>query len=85
MPTERSSAGDPARTLKLLWGDPADQADTRRGPRQSLSIEQVVAAAINLADTDGLGALTMRQVAHIREWCRCRCAPTCRVRRSCST
>jgi Tetracyclin repressor-like, C-terminal domain len=51
MPTERSSAGDPARTLKLLWREPGDPADTRRGPRQGLSVEQVVAAAIGLADT----------------------------------
>jgi AcrR family transcriptional regulator len=64
MPTERSSAGDPARTLKLLWRDPGDPTDTRHGPRQGLTVEQVVAAAIGLADTDGLGAVTMRQVAH---------------------
>jgi AcrR family transcriptional regulator len=64
MPTERSSAGDPARTLKLLWREPG-RADTRRGPRQGLSVEQVIEAAIGLADTDGLGAVTMRRVAHI--------------------
>jgi AcrR family transcriptional regulator len=63
MPTARSSAGDPARTLKLLWREPGP-ADNRRGPRQGLSVEQVVATAIDLADTDGLGAVTMRQVAH---------------------
>jgi AcrR family transcriptional regulator len=65
MPTERSSAGDPARTLRLLWRDSGGPADTRRGPRQGLSVEQVVASAIGLADTDGLGAVTMRQVARI--------------------
>jgi AcrR family transcriptional regulator len=64
MPIERSSAGDPARTLKLLWRD-TGPSDTRRGPRQGLSIEQVVAAAIGLADSDGIGAVTMRQVATI--------------------
>jgi AcrR family transcriptional regulator len=64
MPTERSSAGDPARTLKLLWREPG-RSDPRRGPRQGLSIEQVAAAAIGLADTDGLTAVTMRQVAGI--------------------
>ncbi|MDN3358836.1 TetR/AcrR family transcriptional regulator C-terminal domain-containing protein [Actinomadura sp. DC4] len=61
MSTERSSAGDPARTLRLLWREPG--ADTRRGPRQGLSVERVVAAALDLADADGLGAVTMRQVA----------------------
>jgi AcrR family transcriptional regulator len=65
MPTERSSAGDPARTLKLLWRESGDPTDTRRGPRQGLSVERVAAAAIGLADTEGLGALTMRQIAHI--------------------
>ncbi len=63
MPTERSSAGDPARTLRLLWREPGP-ADSRRGPRQGLSIEQVAAAAIALADTGGLDAVTMRAVAH---------------------
>lgn len=65
MPIDRSSAGDPARTLKLLWREPGDPTDTRRGPRQGLTVERVVAAAIGLADTDGLGAVTMRRIAHI--------------------
>ena len=65
MPTERSSAGDPARTLELLWRQPGDPGETRRGPRQGLSVERVVAAAIGLADTEGLGAVTMRQIASI--------------------
>jgi AcrR family transcriptional regulator len=63
MPTEHSSGGDPARTLQLLWRDPG-AADSRRGPRQSLSVERVAAAAIALADSDGLGSVTMRAVAH---------------------
>ena len=65
MPIDRSSAGDPARTLKLLWREPRDPTDTRRGPRQGLTVERVVAAAIGLADTEGLGAVTMRQIAHV--------------------
>ena len=63
MATEHSSSGDPARTLQLLWREPG-AADSRRGPRQSLSVERVVAAAIALADSDGLGSVTMRAVAH---------------------
>jgi AcrR family transcriptional regulator len=62
MATERSSAGDPRRTLQLLWREPGS-ADSRRGPRQGLSVAKVVAAAIDLADADGLGAVTMRRVA----------------------
>jgi AcrR family transcriptional regulator len=61
MPDERSSAGDPARTLALLWRDPA--AVPRHGPRQGLSIDAVLAAATQVADTEGLEAVTMRRVA----------------------
>jgi AcrR family transcriptional regulator len=64
VPTEHSSGGDPARTLHLLWREPG-AADSRRGPRQGLSVEQVTAAAIALADSDGLGSVTMRRVAQI--------------------
>ena len=61
MPAQRSGAGDPARTLQLLWRDPA--AIPRHGPRQGLSIDAVVDAATELADAQGLDAVTMRQVA----------------------
>ncbi len=62
MPTEHSSAGDPARTLRLLWREPGSP-DSRRGPRPGLSPGQIAAAAITLADTGGLGSVTMRAVA----------------------
>jgi AcrR family transcriptional regulator len=61
VPTERSSAGDPTRTLELLWQDRA--AIRRRGPRQGLTVDAVVAAATNLADAEGLEAVSMRRVA----------------------
>ncbi len=65
MPAEHSSAaGDPARTLQLLWREPG-AADSRRGPRQGLSAERVAAAAIALADSDGLGSVTMRAIAQV--------------------
>ncbi|MGH3975440.1 MAG: TetR/AcrR family transcriptional regulator [Pseudonocardiaceae bacterium] len=61
MSLERSSAGDPARTLELLWRVPP--ATSRRGPRQGLSIDAVVSAATELADSESLAAVTMRRVA----------------------
>ncbi|MDA2893817.1 TetR/AcrR family transcriptional regulator C-terminal domain-containing protein [Mycolicibacterium sp. BiH015] len=59
---DRSSAGDPARTLALLWRAP-DDARAARGPKQRTSVDAVVSAAIDIADTDGLSALTIRAVA----------------------
>src|SRR5262249_32654107 len=61
IPSARTGAGDPARTLQLLWRDPA--AIPRHGPRQGLTIDQVVAAATALADAEGLDVVTMRRVA----------------------
>ena len=62
MPPDRSSAGDPARTLALLWRVPPA---VRRGPRPGLSVDEVVDAAIRLADAEGLDAVTMRRVARL--------------------
>jgi AcrR family transcriptional regulator len=58
--TDYSGSGDPARSLPLLW---RDQKPPSRGPRPGLSVGQVVAAAVELADAEGLGALSMRRVA----------------------
>lgn len=59
--TLRSSAGNPARTLALLWRDVP--AVPRRGPSRRLDLDAVVAAATTLADEHGLEAVTMRAVA----------------------
>ena len=56
-------AADPARTLELLWRTPAEAP--RHGPRQGLSVDVVVGAAVELADRSGLDAVTMRRVAQI--------------------
>lgn len=61
MPVARSGASDPPRTLALLWRDPA--AAPRHGPPQGLSIDTVVATATQVADAEGLEAMTMRRVA----------------------
>ncbi|MFD0272851.1 TetR/AcrR family transcriptional regulator [Kitasatospora sp. NPDC127111] len=63
MASERSSAGDPARTLALLWGVSAEEKPGRRGPRQAKSPAEIATAAIALADADGVDAVTMRRVA----------------------
>ncbi len=60
MDKEFTSGGDPRRSLELLWGR---QEPGRRGPKQRLSTDEVVNAAIALADADGLSALSMRRVA----------------------
>ncbi|MGE2835096.1 TetR/AcrR family transcriptional regulator [Mycobacterium sp. SMC-4] len=59
---DRTSAGDPARTLELLWRV-SGEGRANRGPKQRITVDQVVGAAIEIADTAGLGALTMRAVA----------------------
>lgn len=61
MPSERTSAGDPARTLTLLWRDSTTAPS--RGPARGLDLDAVVAAATDLADRDGLDAVTMRRLA----------------------
>ncbi|MGQ9407727.1 TetR/AcrR family transcriptional regulator C-terminal domain-containing protein [Mycolicibacterium gilvum] len=60
----RSSAGDPVRTLELLWRVPAE-ARSGRGPKQRTSVDAVVAAAVGIADTQGLSAVTIRAVAGV--------------------
>jgi AcrR family transcriptional regulator len=61
MRRERSGAGDPATVLELLWG--TERAGPRRGPRPGLSLERIVGGAIDIADRDGLEAVTMRRLA----------------------
>lgn len=61
MPSNRSSDGDPARTLELLWRQPSEAP--RRGPRPGSSVDAVVVAATGIADAEGLEAVTMRRVS----------------------
>ena len=54
-------------SLKRLWG----RSDRRlRGPQQPLSMERIVAAAIEIADAEGIQALSMARLAE-----RLGCAP----------
>ena len=58
---------DPDPSLRLLWRhvapEPGGPAPARRGPKQKLTVDEVVDAAIEVADRDGLAALSMRGLA----------------------
>lgn len=48
------------RGVALAWGV---AANPQRGPKRELSIERIVEAAVEIADRDGLGAVSMSSVA----------------------
>lgn len=60
MVTAVSEGGDLRRSIALLWGV---SGAGRRGPKPSRSVDEVVLAAIAIADSEGLPALSMRRVA----------------------
>jgi AcrR family transcriptional regulator len=53
--------GDPVRSMELLWG--TGPAPKSRGPKQALTVERIVQAGIEIADAEGLAAVSMRRVA----------------------
>jgi AcrR family transcriptional regulator len=60
MAPEYSGRGDARRSMELLWGR---QARGTRGPKPAMDLETIVRAAIELADADGLDAVSMRRIA----------------------
>ncbi|MBC2904594.1 TetR/AcrR family transcriptional regulator [Streptomyces cupreus] len=58
--TETSGSGDIARTMELLWDTGRRPS---RGPRPALTLDQIVEAAVRVADAEGLDAVSMRRVA----------------------
>ncbi|WP_018685080.1 TetR/AcrR family transcriptional regulator [Actinokineospora enzanensis] len=58
---DHTGGGDPKRSLMLLWRR-QNQTPVRNG-RRDLSVDRIVLAAIEVADGEGLGALSMRRVA----------------------
>jgi AcrR family transcriptional regulator len=58
--TEYSGSGDPKRSIELLWGI---QERPKRGPKPRLTVDQIAKVAIEVADGEGLAALSMRRVA----------------------
>lgn len=60
MTAEYKGRGDPQRSLALLW---RARREPTRGPKPSLAVEEIVAAAVVIADAEGLQAVTIRRVA----------------------
>jgi AcrR family transcriptional regulator len=66
---EFTGGGDPARSIALLWRDRGKGGDRTpderpvRGRKPTLTVDAIVAAAIEMADEAGLGALSMRALA----------------------
>jgi AcrR family transcriptional regulator len=60
MSDDISGRGDPLKSLKLLW---EGTEKPKRGPRQKVELSALVTAAIEIADTEGLGAVSTRRVA----------------------
>ncbi len=60
MSDEISGRGDPLKSLQLLWG----RAEApKRGPKARASVAELVAAAVAIADAEGLDAVSTRRVA----------------------
>src|SRR5690625_5811290 len=59
--SEEQAAQNPlAASQRLLWdGLP----ETRKGPKPTLTLDQIVTAAIDIADAGGIDALSMRKLA----------------------
>jgi AcrR family transcriptional regulator len=55
-------ARDPAATLRLLWRHALTDVD--KPGRTGVNVDGIVEVATDVADRHGLGALTMRRVAH---------------------
>ncbi|MFJ9867445.1 TetR/AcrR family transcriptional regulator [Streptomyces sp. NPDC101165] len=57
---EQDKPRDPRASLALLWGE---QEQPTRGPKPKLSPQRIAAAAVELADGEGLDAVSMSKVA----------------------
>jgi AcrR family transcriptional regulator len=58
--TETGGSGDIELSLKLLWGGGERPS---RGPKPGLSLDRIVAAAVEIADAEGLDAVSMRRLS----------------------
>lgn len=62
MASQRTNNADPARSLAILW---RTREPASRNGRPELSTSRIARAAIEIADTEGIGALTMRRVSDV--------------------
>ncbi|GAA4214038.1 TetR/AcrR family transcriptional regulator [Microbispora amethystogenes] len=53
-------AGDPARGMDLLWGTVGRPS---RGPKPSMSVDRITGTAVEIADAEGLAAVSMQRIA----------------------
>lgn len=58
--TDSSGSGDVSRSLELLWGT-GERAT--RGPKPGLTLDRIVTAAVEIADAEGLAAVSMRRLS----------------------
>ncbi|QVQ52611.1 TetR/AcrR family transcriptional regulator C-terminal domain-containing protein [Spiractinospora alimapuensis] len=63
MARHQSGAGDPVRSLRLLWQDPETPVRRARGPRPALRLVEIVETALREADASGIDAVSMRRLA----------------------
>lgn len=60
MAEDISGKGDPLRSLLLLWGK---TEPGKRGPKSKVELKALVAAAVEIADKEGIEAVSTRRVA----------------------
>lgn len=61
--SEESAAEQARQLVDLLWRHHLPPRPTRRGPKQAVSVDAVVDAAVALADRDGYASVSIRAVA----------------------
>lgn len=57
---QERDVGEQARSIELLWGE---KGEPSRGPKPGLSVKQIARAAIEIANAEGLEAVSMQRVA----------------------
>ncbi|WP_035904957.1 TetR/AcrR family transcriptional regulator [Knoellia subterranea] len=60
MTQQHSGSGDISRSLAIMWA--FDLGRSTRGPKPKLSVDAIVDVAVDLADTEGLDAVSMRRI-----------------------